>query len=80
MVSILPLILSLLLLLPNVSRYKVQLYPNQVNFIPAQPKKLSSSNCQVWQRGREKYKNKGDEKEGKEAYFCYLKEKYFYIS
>ena len=48
--------------------------------ISAQPKKLSSSNCQAWQRGREKYKNKGDNKEGREVYFAYLKEKCVYIS
>ena len=59
---------------------KVQLYPNQINFISAQPKKLSSSNCQTWQRGREKYENKGAKKGGGKSYFCYLKEKCVYIS
>ena len=51
---------------PNVRHYKVQLYPNQVNFISAQYKKLSNSNYQAWKMGREKCKNKRDKKgEGK---------------
>ena len=38
---------------------------NMLGFISAQPKKLSSSNCQTWQREREKYKNKEDKKRNK---------------
>ena len=36
---------------------------NMQGFIFSQPKKLSSSNRQAWQRGRKKYKNKRDKKE-----------------
>ena len=53
---------------------------NMQGFISAQPKKLSSCNCQTEQRRREKYKNKGDKKGRREVYFCYLKEKCVYIS
>ena len=37
------------------------------SFISAHCKKLSSSNYQARQRGREKYKDKGDKKEGKRS-------------
>ena len=61
-------------------RYKVQFYLNYpTDFISAESK-ISSCNCQAWQREREKYKNKGDKKGRREAYFCYLIEKCVYMS
>ena len=53
---------------------------NMLDFISAQPKKLSCRNCQAWKRGKEKYKDKGDKKTRREAYFWYLKENCVYIS
>ena len=50
------------------SLYKAQFYLNyQVEFISAEPKKLSSSNCQTRWKGGETYKNKGDKKGGWEC-------------
>ena len=64
---------------PNVSRYKVQLYPNyQADFITALPKK-SSSNCQACQRGDKRIKIK-EIKNGMGKLTLYLEEKCVYIS
>ena len=58
----------------NDSRYKIQLYPNQVNFISSRPNKLSGRPGKGWE------KNKGYKNGEREAYLCYLKEKCVYIN